>query len=122
MSDDRRKSYSELMKLREEVVKQLADTTQSQDANRAAESRLALITAQQWEAFQQECSDPASGVNEFRKATSPEDIIAIAERLGVPLDFSGKKFEIWAVETPAAVRKTWWRKIADRIALRLRSR
>jgi hypothetical protein len=122
MSGNRGKSYSELAKLREEVVKQLADTTQSQDARRAAESRLALITAQQWEAFQRACSDPASVANEFRKATSPEDIVTIAERLGVPLDFSGREFEICAVETPAAVRKTWRRKIADRIPLRLSSR
>jgi hypothetical protein len=118
MSEDRGKYYAELLKLREEVVKQLADTTQSHGTRRAAESRLALITAQQWEAFQRECSDPTSVVNEFRKATSPEDIVAIAKRHGVDLDCSGKKYEIWAVETPAAVRKTWWRKIADRIAPR----
>ena len=117
MSDSGQKSYLELAKLQHEIIRELADTTQTRDARRKTESKFAVVSEQLAEAFQRECSDPTSVAYAFRNATSPEDLAALAERYDVVSETSGKTYEICAVEIPA-VRKPWWRRITDRIVRR----
>jgi hypothetical protein len=117
MPDKGQKSWVELSKLRQEIIAELADETETRAVRLRAESKLAGISEQLAEAFQRECLDPTSMAYAFRNAKSPEDLAAIAERYGVVSETSGKTYKICAIEIPA-VRKPWWRRITDRIVRR----
>jgi hypothetical protein len=117
MPGKNQKTWVELSKIRQEIIAVLADEKQTRRARLRAEAKFALISEQLSEAFQRECLDPTSMAYAFRNAKSAEDLAAIAERYGVVRETSGKTYEICAIEIPA-VRKTWWRRITDRIVRR----
>jgi TRAP-type C4-dicarboxylate transport system substrate-binding protein len=73
MPDKGQKSWAELEKMRQEIIAELADETQTRAARLKAESKLVEINEQLAEAFQRVCSDPTSVAYAFRNAKSSED-------------------------------------------------